>query len=202
MFEQINIKIFSVINKYAGENISLDNLAIVVAEYLPYVFIAVLIYLWLSPKIEGKHPALFASYSAIVGILINRSITFFYFHPRPFMENIGTALINHVPESSFPSDHTTFMLSIASMLLCIKSTRIIGSILFLFGLLGGTSRVFCGVHFPQDIFGALLVSLITTSVICALRKKLMVINGFIVNVYLNALSRKRCNSIVKHTVNN
>jgi undecaprenyl-diphosphatase len=177
-------------------------LAIVVAEYSPYVFIAVLIYLWLSPKIDGKHSALFAGYSAVVGILINRFISFFCLHPRPFMENVGTTLINHVPESSFPSDHTTFMLSIATMLLFIKSTRIIGCILFLFGVLCGTSRVFCGVHFPLDIFGSLLVSMVSTSVIWVLRKKLIVINEFTVNVYSRVFSRKKSNTTIKHTVNN
>ncbi len=198
--ELINIKIFSAINKYAGKSTLLDNMAVVVGEYLPYVFIAVLVYLWLNPRTNSKHSALFAGYSAIVGVLINRFITFFYFHPRPFMENVGTQLINHVPESSFPSDHATFMLVIASTLLFTKSTRIIGCILFFLGLLGGTSRVFCGVHFPHDIFGSLLVSGVTTYTIWALREKLIVINDFIISIYSRALSRKKHNTTIKQTV--
>ncbi len=200
MFDEFNIKIFYAINKYAGESTLLDNVLIIVAEYLPYVFTAVLIYLWFSSKVDGKHSALFAGYSAVIGILINRIITYFYFHPRPFMENIGIPLINHVPESSFPSDHTTFMLSIAAMFLFSRSTRTMGFILLFFGLLGGVSRVFCGVHFPQDILGSFLVSLVTTSTIWAVRKKLMVINKFTVNVYFKILNRKKSNTTIKHTV--
>lgn len=202
MNERINIRLFSEINKYAGESVLFDNIAIVVSEYLPYVFIAALIYLWFSSKKDGKHSVLFAGYSAVVGILINRFISFSYFHPRPFIENIGISLVNHVPDSSFPSDHTTFMLSIAAMLMFIRPTRKAGSILFFLGLLGGASRVFCGVHYPQDIFGSLLVSLVTASTIWTLRNKLSIINEFAVNLYFRTLCRKKLKSTIKHTLKN
>lgn len=169
----------------------MDTVGIMIAEYLPFLFIAVLLYLWFSSAVEGKHSALFAGYSAVGGVLINRLITLFYFHPRPFMDNIGTTLINHEPDSSFPSDHTTFMFSIASMLIFIRSTRITGCILFFLGLLGGTSRVFCGVHFPLDLFGSLLVSLVTTTMFWNFREKLTTITECIVYVYLKAFSKKK-----------
>ena len=199
MIEQININFFSAINKYAGASALLDNIAIVIAEYMPYLFIAILIYLWSSSRIGGKYSALVAGYSAALGVAINRSITLFYFHPRPFMENIGICLVDHAPESSFPSDHTTFMLSIAAMLFSIRSTRIIGCLLLLLGLLSGVSRVFCGVHFPEDIFGSLLVSVVAACTIWALRKRLRVINEFIVNVYFSILIRRRLYTVIKHT---
>ncbi len=191
MLGRINISIFSAINKYAEKNPLVDNIAIAIAEYLPFVFIAVLICLWLSSKVDGKHTALYAGYSAVFGVLINLFITLIYFHPRPFMENIGTVLINHAPDSSFPSDHTTFLLSIATMLLFFKSTRIIGCSMLFFGLLGGTSRVFCGIHFPLDTFGSLLVSFLTSTMIWAFREKLKAINEYTVNVYMKALNRKK-----------
>ncbi len=197
MIEQINIDLFSAINRIAGEITLIDSTAIIVAEYSPYFFIAVLFYLWFSSRIDGKYSALVAGYSTVAGVLINRFITLFYFHPRPFMQNIGTTLVHYVPESSFPSDHTTFMLSIAVMLLFIRSTRSIGWLLFLLGLLSGGSRVFCGVHFPVDIIGSVLVSLIASSMVWALRKKLRVINNFIVNVYFSIIIRKRLYTIIK-----
>jgi undecaprenyl-diphosphatase len=191
LIDQINIKIFTDINRFAGESALLDKIAIDIAEYSPYVFIAVLFYLWFSSMKDGKYYALTAGYSAILGILINRSITLFYFHPRPFMQEIGTQLVYHVPESSFPSDHTTFMLSIAAMLLYFRSTVTIGCLLFFFGLLSGGSRVFCGVHFPVDIIGSVLVSLIVASTVWGLRKRLRVLNDLIINVYYRILFRKK-----------
>lgn len=198
MIEQFNIVIFDVINRIAGEIELIDATAIVLAEYSPYFFIAVLFYLWFSSRSDGKYSALVAGYSAIAGILINRFITLFYFHPRPFMQNIGTTLVHHVPESSFPSDHTTFMLSIAATLFFIRSTREIGRLFFLLGLLSGASRVFCGVHFPVDIFGSVLVSFIAASMIWVLRKRLRVINNFLVNVYFSIIFRRRLYTPIKH----
>ena len=191
MPERINIRIFSAINKYAGDSPFLDNVAVMIAEYLPFVFIGVLIYLWFSSKVDRKHSALFACYAAFAGLLINRSITLFYLHPRPFMENIGTTLINHASNSSFPSNHTTFMLSIAAILIFTKSTKIIGCILFFLGLLGGALRVFCGVHFPLDLCGSLLVSLVATTILLTFREELTTINGYVANVYLKAFSREK-----------
>ena len=191
MIDQINIKLFTDINRFAGESALLDKIAKDVAEYSPYLFIAVLFYLWFSLRKDGKYYALAAGYSSISGILINRSITLFYFHPRPFMQEIGTQLVYHVPESSFPSDHTTFLLSIAAMLLYYRSTVIIGCLLFFFGLFSGGSRGFCGVHFPFDIIGSVLVSLIAASTVWGFRKRLRVLNDFIVNVYCIMLFRRR-----------
>jgi undecaprenyl-diphosphatase len=191
MLERINVSIFSAINKYAGKCPLVDNIAIAIAEYLPLVFIAVLIGLWFSSKVDGKHAVLYAGYSVVLGALINFFITMLYFHPRPFMENIGITLINHAPNSSFPSDHTTFLLSIATMLLFFKSTKIIGCFLLFFGLSGGVSRVFCGIHFPLDIFGSLLVSFLTSTMIWAFRENLTAINEYTVNVYMKALDRKK-----------
>ncbi len=199
MIDQINITIFSAINKYAGEIPLLDGIAIALAEYSPYVFIAVLLYLWFFSRSDGKYSALVAGYSTITGVLINRIITSFYFHPRPFMRNIGTNLVYHVSESSIPSDHTTFMLSIAAMLIFIRSTRRMGWLLFLFGFLSGVARVFCGVHFPGDIFFSVLVSFIAASIIWALRKKLSVINNIIVNVYFSILIRKKLYTRIDHS---
>lgn len=178
------------INQYAGSDQVVDKIAVAIAEYLPYVFILILIYLWFSANSENKHSALYSGYSAIVGVLVNLFITLFYFHPRPFMENIGTALIKHAPETSFASDHTTFMLSVATMLMFAKSTRVIGIILFLLGLFGGFLRVFCGIHFPADIFGSIVFSVFASIVIFTLRKILMPVNNYVILVYMRLLNKQ------------
>lgn len=190
MIEQINTNIFSVINQYAGHHHTVDVVAVIIAEYLPFIFILAMIYLWLSANLEKMHSALYAGYSAFVGVIINLVITLFYFHPRPFMENIGTTLIQHAPETSFPSDHTTFMLSVATMLLFAKSTRILGIILLIAGLFGGFSRVFCGIHFPVDIFGSLVVSSFASIAIFLLRMKLIPVNNYVTHVYMEIIKKK------------
>ncbi len=160
------------------------------AEYLPFLFIAVLIYLWFYQKVGGKRISLYAGYSAVLGVVFNLLITVFYFHPRPFMDKIGTTLINHVPETSFPSDHTTFMLSVATTLLIIKETRKIGIILCFFGIIGGLSRVFCGIHYPLDILGSLAVALVSSSLVLTFSTKLEIINKFIINAYSQIVKKR------------
>ena len=103
MLERINISIFSAINKYAGKSPIVDNIAIAIAEYLPFVFIAVLICLWFSSKAEGKHAALCAGYSAVLGALINFFITMLY---------IPSSTIYGKHRQNFNQSRTKFIISI------------------------------------------------------------------------------------------
>jgi len=106
------------------------------------------------------------------------------------MEGLGYALINHDPETSFPSDHTTLMLSFALMLLFFKSTRTIGYLLVALGLNGGLATVFCSIHFPFDIAGSLLVAFVSAIIVWALREKFAVVNKYIINLYGKLFGRR------------
>lgn len=182
MLNQINIDVFNSINHFAGSNVLLDNTAILIANYLPIFFILVLIYLWFR-KTEVRNLVLFSIYASILGLALNYLISLFYFHPRPFMDKIGILLIKHACDTSFPSDHTTFMLSIAFMFLYFKKTRATGLILSILGLIGGISRIFTGLHYPLDIIGSLLVAIIATSIIFYMKTKLIKINKIILSIY-------------------
>ncbi len=186
----LNIHLFNYINHFAGINHILDNLAIITAKYLFAVFILWLAYLWFKKKKEYKSITLYSTYSAILGLLFNFLISSLYFHPRPFMLHLGKLLIQHPPETSFPSDHTTFMLSIAFMLIYFRETRISGIILSIFGLIGGISRVYCGLHFPLDIIGSLAVALSSSLIIFSLKDKLKRLNRIIINLYNRIFGKK------------
>ncbi len=170
MLNQLNIFLFKIINSFAGHNNLLDSIGIALAKYLPYVFILVLVYLWLR-KNKIRNIVLYSGYATALGLIINRLITLVYFHPRPFMDHLGTTLLNHAPDSSLPSDHTTLLLSIAFMFLYFKKTRTTGIILSGLGILGGLARVYVGVHYPLDIAGSIVVSLISTGLIFYLQPK-------------------------------
>lgn len=179
--ESLNQHLFLIINHFAGSNAVLDHLVYALAEYMPFLFAVVLLWLGFFNKAESlvlreerRQSAFFAGYTLVLGLLINFVITLFYFHPRPFMDHLGTELIPHLPDSSMPSDHTTLMVSVALGLLVNGATRQMGKILLVLGVIGGLSRVFCGVHYPFDIFGSIIVSgvavVITTSVKTHLQK--------------------------------
>jgi len=179
----MNIELFRTLNSLAGNNFLLDVFGIVMAKYLPFIFIFVLLLLWFKKGKFYKNIILYSVYSVILGLALNFLIALIYFHPRPFTLQLGKTLIDHAPDASFPSDHTTFMLSIAFVFLRFKRARIIGAIFTLCGIIGGLARVFCGVHFPADIIGSIFVAAVSSKIIFLLRNKLKKINNIFLGLY-------------------
>ena len=185
----INQSLFMSINQYAGQNALLDNIAILLAEYSPYLFIALEVYLYfLSHK---RHEALLAFYSMLLALSINQIIELFYFHNRPFMDGLGTTLFQHVPENSFPSDHTTFMLAIACSLFLSPRTRKLGILLIIVGIIGGIGRVFIGVHYPVDIMGSILVGAISSIIMQLQAQRIKFIDQYIFKLEEKIFRRKK-----------
>lgn len=190
MLEQINYSLFYSINKFAGYSSVLDAIAKVAAEYLPFLFIPVIMYYWFFKKEDtSKIRLLLVGYSVLLALSINFLITIFYFHPRPFMLHMGKLLIVHGPETSFPSDHATFMFSIAFMFIAFNEFRKTGIILTILALIGGMARVFTGVHFLFDVAGSMGVSLVSTIVIFALKDIFLPMNKWLIEFYKDILLR-------------
>lgn len=183
MIEQINFAIYHLINQYAGLNQIIDNLAIITAKYMPVIIILGLVYLWFKNVNRSRDIVLFGVYAAILGLAINYIIGLVYFHPRPFMIHLGTLLFQYPAETSFPSDHATLMFSLALMLIYFKETRVAGFIFLILGFIGAFARIFSGVHFPLDILGSLLVSIISTIIIFQFKDKFIPLNTVITGIY-------------------
>ena len=164
--DKLDIYLFSLVNSLAGVNVVLDAAAIVAAETFPYLFCLFLLYLWFTTKIDdGKHIALRAFETAVLGLSINFLISALWFHPRPFMTGIGTQLVPHAPETSFPSDHATFMFCVACALWAAPSIRKYRIPAMTLAFVGGLSRVFCGIHFPFDVVGSFAVALASAALV-------------------------------------
>ena len=177
--EEINLFIFRAINSLAGASGLLDALAVFFAKYLVAFFLFLPFCFWFWRKKRYRELALLSLSSGALGIVVSFLLRFFYFHPRPFMLGIGKAIISHSATSSFPSGHTTLMLSIAFSLLYFKKSRLAGIILSPFGVLGGLARVFCGVHFPLDILGSIVVAALSSLAAYSLRKGIKKFSPFI-----------------------
>lgn len=183
MLEQLNITLFHLINQYAGINPVFDSIAVFAAEYMPVVVILVLVYLWIRKGDRTHDILLYSVYAGITGLIINYLIGLVYFHPRPSLLHMGTQLFQYPTDSSFPSDHTTLMVSIALMLLYFKETRIYGVIILILGLIGGFARVFSGIHFPFDIFGSVIVAVISSLLIFFFKERFNPLNNLIKQIY-------------------
>ncbi|MDX1808134.1 MAG: undecaprenyl-diphosphatase [Sulfurospirillaceae bacterium] len=185
--EKLNKFLFLYVNQFAGHHHNLDLLMIAFAEFTPYIFMVLLLYLWFKNK---KEEGLFAGYAALLALSLNQIIGLFYFHPRPFMENLGHSLISHNPDNSFPSDHVSFTLSIAFVFLTFKTTRTLGIITSILGLMCGISRVYSGVHWPFDVMGSIIISIFSIFVIYKLNTPLLWLNRFIINTYYKIIKKE------------
>lgn len=169
----INVSLFLLINGLAGKSALLDKIMIFSAKYLIFLVPIFLIFLWF---VKGKNndvrkEALFIFSTALLSFLIGVIIGWFYFHPRPFAMGLGTLLIKHIADSSFPSDHGLVLFSVAFSLLFLKKYKT-GVAFMLVGLLVEFARIFVGFHFPADIAGSFVIAFISVGVLYLLKDKL------------------------------
>ena len=155
--EEFNVIVFSLINKYAGIYAWVDLLGVTLAEYTPYFFILLSVYLWFRGDLVGRRASYLAALSTLLSMCLSYITSLFYTHHRPFVDGLGTQLVNHAPDTSFPSDHTTFIFAVFTAILFDVPGKFLKGALFSLALLGGVARVFTGVHFPFDIVSGMLV---------------------------------------------
>ncbi|RUP24613.1 MAG: undecaprenyl-diphosphatase [Curvibacter sp.] len=117
---------------------------------------------WLRGSENTRKTILVATASGLLGLLINQVIGLAWSHPRPFMIGLGHTLIPHVADSSFPSDHLTLWWAVAFSLMLQRGPRIAGIGLAMLGIPIAWARIYLGVHFPIDMFGAAAVAAISS----------------------------------------
>ncbi len=167
MIENLNRWLFLSINKLAGKSDVLDSIGVFLGEKGPYIFMGLIVYVYF--KRQNKKEAVYATITVILAILLNHLVELFYFHPRPFVDGLGVVLKEHAADSSFPSDHTTFMLALSWSLTMFKNTKTWGRNMLIFGTLSGLCRVFEGVHYPFDILGAVIMGYFSARIIFGLK---------------------------------
>lgn len=158
--EELNRSLFLTINASADASAPMRSLAIFLAQWLILCVPLLLAGLWLQGARRQRAVALTATLSIVFALGCNLLISSLWFHPRPFMLGLGQNFLAHAAESSFPSDHATVMFALAFGLI-LASLRKLGLLVLLLGALVGWARVYLGVHFPFDIAGSFLVSLIS-----------------------------------------
>ncbi len=132
------------------------SLAIVAANWGILILPIVLVGLWLRAGSDGRQIAITASLSAIISLTIAGVVSFLFYVPRPFALGLVPNILDHVADSSFPSDHVTVMAAVATAFLFGKR-YVIGSLTALAMLVVGAARVALGVHFASDIIAAVLL---------------------------------------------
>jgi len=159
----MDLFIFYSINNLAGHWRILDLFFVFLAKYLIYLILISLGIYWLKTDWPTRKMIIFSFLAVLLGLVFNGLIFLFYFRPRPFISHQVNLLLPHSPDSSFPSDHATFVFALAWFFFFFKK-RIWSGLLFL-GFLLGFSRIYVGLHYPSDIIASFLVGFLAGWVI-------------------------------------
>jgi undecaprenyl-diphosphatase len=154
---ELNLSLFSWINASPEASNTSIHFAIFIANDLLYCMILLFAWFWLRGNYDTKKQILKAFIFTSIAILISQCISHVYYHPRPFVMEVGRTLIYHAPNGSFPSDHMLIFSSIAFSYL-FSAQRKVGAFLLIMAWLVAWSRVYLGVHFPLDMLGAFLLA--------------------------------------------
>ena len=154
---ELNLSLFEWINASSHASDWMIHFAIFIANDLLYCMILLFAWFWLRGNYDTKKQILKAFIFTSIAILISQCISHVYYHPRPFVMEVGRTLIYHAPNGSFPSDHMLIFSSIAFSYL-FSAQRKLGIFLLIMAWLVAWSRVYLGVHFPLDMLGAFLLA--------------------------------------------
>ena len=154
---ELNLSLFSWINASPEASNTSIHFAIFIANDLLYCMILLFAWFWLRGNYDTKKQILKAFIFTSIAILISQCISHVYYHPRPFVMEVGRTLIYHAPNGSFPSDHMLIFSSIAFSYL-FSAQRKLGIFLLVMAWLVAWSRVYLGVHFPLDMLGAFILA--------------------------------------------
>lgn len=167
--EEVNRSLFLALNAPAGLAGMSLNLAIGAAKYPILLLVGIVIWRWLLGTSGDRRALIHVVLAVIPALAINYVVGLVFFHPRPFMIGLGHTYLAHLPEASFPSDHATFMWTIAFGLLCWSPTRPSSWFAALLAALTSWARIFLGVHFPFDIAGSMAVASLSVAALAPFR---------------------------------
>lgn len=180
----MNQSLFYYLNNLAGKSVCFDSVVIFCGEYLPYIlglgFVLFLVF-FKKDQISKLRFLLFTGFSVLLARgVITDIIRYFYFHPRPFVDNAVHQLIFHETSGSFPSGHATFFFALAMAVVFIlgdsvskRTWRLSLQVMFFAGaILIEIARVIAGIHWPLDILGGAIIGIFSSVLVAKFFKKL------------------------------
>ena len=150
----MNLDIFHFLNGLMHEYLVLDYLMVFLIRgsdiIVPGLLVAFFLFGFYRKRPAFRHVAIHAFCLMLSGLLIGRVIGLIVDKSRPLyaMESVNV-LLTHSDNSSFPSNHTTFIFAAAFAFYFFHKR--IGIALAVLGLFVGVAKVFMAHHFPIDI---------------------------------------------------
>ncbi len=142
----------------------MEPVIIFTARYLIILLPLFLLHLlWTMPPKERVRFATLILFSFGIAFVLAKFGTLLYDNPRPFIVGNFEPLVPHGIENGFPSLHTLFSATVASLI--FTRSRLLGITLFCVALLIGIARVLGGVHHGIDVVAGASIAIL--AVYCA-----------------------------------
>jgi undecaprenyl-diphosphatase len=154
----INNQVFRLLNAAVDAFPTLVYVAELVASSLIDLIPVLLVALWVWGQPARRSGLVATSIAAALALGANQIVGLFWYEPRPFMVSLGRTLVAHVPENSFPSYHTTFILTIGIALMTTRAAPTWGKVVSVLGVVVAWARIYLGPHFPLDMLASALIA--------------------------------------------
>lgn len=129
------------------------------AHYLGWLAMGTLIVWALLTTNQFFAATLLSLLTAGCAYLVSYAIAFVFPHERPQKEfpNVNVLFNTLGTWKSFPSDHTIWMVIVLAVASFLAVPTILFAVLTVWALAVMIGRVYCGVHYPRDILGGILI---------------------------------------------
>lgn len=166
MLSDIDVALTHGINAWAGQLPLIDHLMIWTSAIgVPLLVAAVALQWWQgNERPHTRHVLLATGFSFSFGLAINQVVLLFVQRARPYDAGVTHLLIERSADFSFPSDHATATIAIASAFLIHGMPRR-GALFLAAAMLMVFSRVYVGTHYASDVLGGALTGIIAASLV-------------------------------------
>lgn len=179
IIQNLNTEWLQYFNSFS-KNPIIENIVWIFADapifFIPIFLIVVWITLSYKKQQKKKEDLLFILYSCILGIVIALLIQQFVHFDRPenYIIHTWKLLLKHIPDASFPSDHTIVGFAFLTSLYLANYKKVFYIFLpFVFIMV--ISRIIAWVHWPFDIIAWILIWIFSSFITFKFIKKLEII---------------------------
>ncbi|MFW6229611.1 MAG: phosphatase PAP2 family protein [Halanaerobium sp.] len=158
MIKKIDKRIFFVLYNFTISHNFISKIAVFITKFSSKFFSTIYFAVggWLIYNSDPKLRVFIIIPAAVY--LVVKSTPILYNRRRPFAEYGLKKLIKQRQDHSFPSTHTASSLIISLTVLNISFE--LGFLMIILAVITALSRIMVGVHYPSDVLGGWLISII------------------------------------------